>query len=299
MASRMQIADQAEPTSGDRPSRVDWAFEGEALLSALRPYAKVSRLPGRIRVIDVTEPYLVDMATRQLVAEHLRPLLLDFFGAEQGPRFQQYVDKFDRLDRVLIVIGAEQHDLRGWFTYTMLNVHRRPVIWIQRAAVRPGLQSTRVVPLVLGPAVMAEWLRHGCRPIYIAGTTRNAQLMRFLRSIWGESRVHPRRDGVQPPDVRRITEVLGVHIVHQLQCTGFSPHAGLDIGKGILRNGFGGEASVSDGAPLGSNDAYMLVVRAPIGPALARISRVPGWLRAGRRAEARIRARRGSRGMPT
>ncbi|HKE74908.1 MAG TPA: hypothetical protein VKB57_14905 [Acidimicrobiales bacterium] len=270
------------------------AFAAGDLVTLLRPYARVVRFPGGLRVVDVHTPHAVDEATRRAVGLALRPLLVEFYGPATGGSLQRFGDMFTILDRMLIVVGAEHHDLRCWITYTMLRVHRRPVMWIHAAVTRPGLRSTRVVPLVVGTWIIEEWLRHGCRPLHLAGMTRNRQLLRYFRAVWGDDKVFPREDGAQPPYVRCVAEIVGRRVVHGLQRSGAAPDAALDLDAQVVRDAFP-HAPAGATVFLRPQDAYLLVVRASIRDVARQVPGVPTMLSARRRAEARLGVRHAAR----
>jgi hypothetical protein len=247
-----------------------------------------------VQAVTIDRPHRVDQATRDLFAEALRPLLVDFYGPVVAARMQPFVNKFDILDRVRIVVGTDLRDIRSWTTYTMLSVGRKPVMWIHGTAIRPGLESVRLAPLSLAECFVEEWMRHGCRPMSIAGMTRNLQLLRFFRTVWGDENVAPRRDGVHPGDTRHVTAIVGGRIVEQLRRSG-ATQATLDVDANIVRNAFGGDPSPEAGPKLGPHDGYLIVVRASVPRLLRQARQLPDWYRARRRAEIRIRERHAAR----
>jgi hypothetical protein len=264
------------------------SLSAEALLTALGPYAKIRRFPGHLRVIDVHKPYLVDEPARLLVREALLPLLQNFLGPEDGARRQPSVDMFTILDRMLLVVGAERSDLRCWITYRMLAVRRRPTMWVQAIVTRPGLQATRIVPMVLGAWIIDEWVRHRCQPMDAVTMSRNAQFLRFSRTACGEDNLFPRADGVQPPDVRHVVEIIGSRMVYWLRHRTGVADASLDVDAQIVRNTFadGPRSALSD--HLGPRDEYVMVARLSARSIARQLPRFPSMLRARRQAEARL-----------
>ena len=298
----MSTADASLPTSR-RPStpraRVagdDTRFDATELVRALEPYGKLKWAPGGVRLIDILEPHRVDEATRRVVAEHLEPLMVDFFGAEHGTRLQRFGDKFAILDRLVIVVGKDTLDIRSWAACSLVDVGRRPVLWVHGVVVRPGLQSTRLTPLTIGPILVDEWIRQHFRPIYIVGTTRNAQLTHVLRAICGKDSVFPRRDAFLPEHIRRVAEVVGGRTVEQLKRGGVSVDPALELESLIIRNAFGSDdASPVQGRLLRPQDANLVVVDVPMRKVLAQIPKLGNWIGARRRAESRLRRRRAAR----
>lgn len=259
----------------------------EPLLAALEPYAKVRRFPGRLRVVDVREPFRVDRPTRLLVSDAVRPLLQEFLGPEYGPHLQPSARTFTLLDRMLFVVGAEDSDLRGWITYRTIAVHRRPVVWMQAIVTRAGLQNARAVPLVLGTWVAREWAHHRFQPIYLVGRSRNGQFIRFLRDAFGEDDLYPRPDGAQPADVRHVVEAVGHWMVHWLHTSAGAPGARLEADAQILRDTFAGAPRARPVGQLGPTDAYVVVGTLSARTATRQAGRVLHRFRARRRAEAR------------
>lgn len=139
----------------------------------LAALARPRRLGRGLRLLDLHRPHTLDPATRGRAAALVRCL------SARGPE----ADRFGGLDGVLVVLGRGRADVRGCVVYTMLRVHRRPVMWVHTAAVRSGHDGPGLLRRALGHGLAREWSRHRCpRRMFVAGLAHPGESL-DLRSI--------------------------------------------------------------------------------------------------------------------
>jgi hypothetical protein len=250
------------------------SLSAEALLSALEPYARTKRLARGLRLIDLHEPHVLTEPTRKLAADILR-LLTPRLGRFGHGRTELALDNlFTGLDGVLLVLGSRRSDLRGWVAYTMLRVHRRPVMWLHAAAVQPSLHERDALRRALGYGVVREWLRHQCPwRSYIAGLAHHTQVADLRSMVPRGSGRWLRADAPAPGELDHVGEALARWVLNDPSRYGLAAQATFDAGAFVVRNAFGGEPADgerSDGqaSVLGPHDASLMVVRASLGASM-------------------------------
>lgn len=256
----------------------------QALLSALGRQARTRRLAPGLRLAEVREPYHLDEDTRRLVAEALRPMRSYLHAPDGEQRSPLLADRLALLDGLLVVVGAA---VRGSVGYTMLRVHRRPVMWLDDVTVAPDADGLDLLRRAVGRGIAREWRRHGRpRRWYIAGLTHRTGPIGPIGSTdhvdpTGLGSLVPGAGGRQPgrgsrshqEELAAVVEALGSWVLTARPRHGLAPEATFDVDAGGGRVPFGAEqapgwAPPDPAAAVRQHGASLVVLRSPLGASL-------------------------------